>query len=170
MNRGLESLEGAEGSAPGRAGDTESINSIVLSIYESVSFRPGASPDWERLRSLFFPGALIVPPKRPELGVVTMDIEGFIERFKKSMETLNLERKGFIEAGIAARVDSFGAIAHVFSTYEARNTPEDAVPFLRGINSIQLLKDGGRYWVLALAWDVERDDNPLPARYLPGGE
>jgi hypothetical protein len=166
MNRGLE---GAEGAATDRAGDTATINSTVLSVYESVSFRPGGAPDWERLRSLFFPGAIIVPPKRAGAGVVTLDIEGFIERFKKSMETLNLEKEGFIEAGIAHRVESFGAIAHVFSTYEGRNTPEDAAPFLRGINSIQLLKEGGRYWVLALAWDVERDDNPLPAGYLPGG-
>jgi hypothetical protein len=58
-------------------------------------------------------------------------------------------------------------MAQVFSTYESRHALADAKPFARGINSIQLLKDGGRYWIVDVYWDAERPGFPLPARYLP---
>jgi prevent-host-death family protein len=55
---------------------------------------------------------------------------------------------------------------HVFSTYESRKT-KDGQPFQRGINSIQLIKDGNRYWVVTILWDVETPTSPIPASYLP---
>ena len=38
----------------------------------------------------------------------------------------------------------------------------DGKPFARGINSIQLLNDGHRWWIVTVYWDSERPDNPLP--------
>ena len=35
--------------------------------------------------------------------------------------------------------------------------------FARGVNSIQLMKDGGRWWVVTIFWDAEREGNPVPA-------
>ena len=54
-----------------------------------------------------------------------------------------LERDGFFEQEIARKVEAFGDFAHVWSTYEGRRTPADEKPFLRGINSIQLVRQGG---------------------------
>jgi hypothetical protein len=55
----------------------------------------------------------------------------------------------------------------VFSSYESKRTAQDAKPFSRGINSIQLLNDGKRWYVVTIFWDSERPDNPIPAKYLP---
>ena len=74
--------------------------------------------------------------------------------------------KGFYETEISRATEIFGNIAHAFSTYESRRRPQEA-PFARGINSIQLLHDGERWWVTAMVWDAERADNTIPARYLP---
>jgi hypothetical protein len=41
------------------------------------------------------------------------------------------------------------------------------IPFARGINSFQLLKDGDRYWIVNIFWDAESSDHPIPAHYLP---
>ena len=62
----------------------------------------------------------------------------------------------------------FGNVAHVFSTYESRRTASDPTPFSRGINSIQLMHDGARWWVVTIFWDSERPSNAIPAKYLPG--
>ena len=70
-----------------------------------------------------------------------------------------LQRPGLIQ--------QFGNIVHVWSTYESRHNADDATPFARGINSIQLLKDGDRYWIVNILWDSERPSNPIPAKYLP---
>ena len=58
-------------------------------------------------------------------------------------------------------------ITHAFSTYESRRTKDDAKPFARGINSIQLVNDGTRWWIVTVFWDSERPNNPIPAKYLP---
>jgi len=55
-------------------------------------------------------------------------------------------------------------MAQVFSTYESRHE-KDGAPFARGINSIQLLWDGGRWWVATILWDSERPDNPILPQY-----
>lgn len=74
---------------------------------------------------------------------------------------------GFREREIARREELFGNIAHVFSTYEGVREG-DPEPFVRGINSIQLLNDGSRWWIVSVYWQAEGPVNPLPARYLPG--
>jgi hypothetical protein len=78
-----------------------------------------------------------------------------------------LERDGFFEVEVNRVSERFGNVVHAFSTYESRRTLADAEPFMRGINSIQLLFDGTRWWVATVMWDSERPDNPIPERYLP---
>ena len=64
------------------------------------------------------------------------------------------------------RVEYFGSIAHVFSSYESFHTETDEEPFMRGINSIQLLNDGNRWWIVNIYWSQESKNNPIPEVYL----
>ncbi len=73
-----------------------------------------------------------------------------------------LEKEGFHEIGIAQRVEQFGNIAHVFTTYQAKHKLTDEKPIMRGINSIQLINDGTRWWVLNIAWSQETPESPIP--------
>lgn len=67
-------------------------------------------------------------------------------------------------------VEHFGNLAHVWSIYKSRITPpEGAEQIERGINSIQLLWDGRRWWMVNIFWDSERPGNPIPAEYAGGG-
>ena len=77
-----------------------------------------------------------------------------------------LEGQGFFEREVARRTEQFGHILHAFSTYEARHKAEDAKPFLRGINSIQLMNDGKRWWIVTVFWEAESAQTPLPEKYL----
>ena len=77
-----------------------------------------------------------------------------------------LETNGFFEREISKRVEKYGNIAHVFSTYESRHAKDDEKPFARGINSFQLMNDGKRWWIVTIFWQGEDDKNPLPAEYL----
>ena len=76
------------------------------------------------------------------------------------------EKGGFFESELARRTESFGNITHVWSTFESRRGTADAEPYTRGIYSVQLLKDGDRWWILSLSWDMERENNPMPEKYL----
>jgi hypothetical protein len=151
-------------SRPANSADVGSVDQILAALYGSVSGPPGPR-DWDRVRSLFAPGAFVAPVEHRADGGATsriMALEAFIERSSR-----NVSREGFYEKEIARRTDAFGSIVHVFSTYEARHSPDDPSPFRRGINSIQLLKDGNRYWVVSIYWDTEREGAPIPEPYLP---
>ena len=75
---------------------------------------------------------------------------------------------GFYEREIHRKTERFGNIVHAMSTYETYWSEDDAEPFMRGINSIQLLYRDGRWWVVTIFWDNESPENPIPAEYLPG--
>ena len=70
-------------------------------------------------------------------------------------------KNAFFEKSIVNNIQTFGTVTQVFSSYESRHNPGEA-PFARGINSIQLLNDGKRWWIVGILWDEERPDNPLP--------
>ena len=147
--------------------DLESIDAIIAATYDVISGPAGKPRDWERERSLFYPGARLMPTATVagrndvELAPQIVDVEDYIAR----VEPL-FEKSGFYETEIARRVESFGSIAHVWSTYESRHDPGDPEPFMRGINSIQLFNDGERWWVLSIYWQHESAQQPLPKQYL----
>jgi hypothetical protein len=143
--------------------DAASIDAIIGALYDVIS-GPAGDRDWDRMRSLFAPGARLIPIRVGEDGgaearMNSIDdyIEGAGPYFKES---------GFYETEIARTTESFDRLTHVFSTYESRHSPGEA-PFTRGINSIQLMKDGDRWWIVTVFWHSERPGEPIPAKYLP---
>jgi hypothetical protein len=148
--------------------DVKSMDAILAALYDVLSGPAGKKRDWDRFRSLFVAGARLIPmAKGADGGFETrvLDPEGYITRSAPF-----LEKQGFYEREIARKVESFGHIAHVFSTYDSRHEATDKTPFARGINSIQLLNDGKRWWIVTMYWDSERPDNPLPPQYLPSSK
>lgn len=74
---------------------------------------------------------------------------------------------GFFERSIANRIEAFGNLVHVWSTYESRHAEQDSQPFARGINSIQIVHAQGRFWIASILWDEERPGAALlPEKYL----
>lgn len=145
--------------------DASSVDAIVTALYASVSHGPEYEPNWDRLRDLFLPRANVVPPKRADAETFTvLDVDGFEQRIRRCIAGRREkgEQLGFTEREIARRENRFGNVCQVFSTYETVRAPKDPKPFARGIHSIQLVSDGQRWWIAALAWDNEREDNPIP--------
>jgi len=147
-----------------RDSDVASIDAILHALYDVISGPPGER-DWGRERHLMLPGARMIPTGwRPngDDALQVLDAEAYIASVRP-----HFREHGFFESEIARRVERFGDIAHVFSTYESRHRPDDAAPFVRGINSIQLLQRGGRWWVVTVFWQNESAAVPIPAQYLP---
>jgi hypothetical protein len=141
-----------------------SVDAIMKAVYDVISGPAGQKRDWDRMRSLFHPEARLVPMLEGKDGMraVHLTAEDYIRRSGPM-----LERGGFFEQEIARKADVFGDFAHVWSTYEARRAKSDEQPFLRGINSIQLVRQQARWWVLQILWEQEHDAGPIPPRYLP---
>jgi hypothetical protein len=140
--------------------DFATIDGIISAMYESISGNAGEPRQWDRDRALHHPKALLVParqaPGGPAAGVFDFD------EFVASRDGF-LASTDFYEVEIARKEFRFGAIAHVLSAYEARTAPAPAGKVLRrGVNSIQLMHDGERWWILSTVWDNEREGLTLP--------
>ena len=160
--------------------DVESIEAIIAAAYDSISGPAGKKRDWDRMRSLFISGARLIPTAkdagkhdvdlatgrvRPTGGLAPqiLDVDAYIARVEPFFATT-----GFYEKEVARRIEQFGQIAHVWSTYESRHDPSDVVPFMRGINSIQLFNDGSRWWILSIYWQHESPQHQVPEKYFQG--
>ena len=145
--------------------DVSTIETIITAVYDVISGPAGEKRDWERMRSLFIPEAVLMPsgqnPKTKEVGYRYWSLDEYIEKAGTS-----LEKDGFFEVEVARKVEQYGTIAHVFSTYESRRNQNDEKPFARGINSIQLLKGKDRWYVVSIFWMGETPDFPIPEIYL----
>src|SRR4029077_12736937 len=119
-------------SQPADPRDVESIDAIIAAAYDVISGPAGQKRDWNRERALFYPGARLIPtasiPGRNDVDLQPqiLDVEGYMARAEPLFE-----KAGFYETEIAGRVERFGRIPHVWSTYESRHNPDDAKPFMR---------------------------------------
>ena len=149
--------------------DVASLDAIMKAVYDVISGDAGRKRDWDRFRSLFHKDARLIPSgKNKDTGVVgarAFTPEEYITRSSPFME-----KEGFFERETARRVDQYGNIAQVFSTYESFHKKDDKTPFARGINSFQLLNDGKRWWVMTIYWQNETPDAPIPKEYLKNGK
>lgn len=146
--------------------DVQSVDAILGALYDVISGPAGQRRDWNRFRSLFAPHARLMPSRTLPNGradVAVLSVEDYATNVGP-----RLEAQGFFERELHRTTEAYGNILHAFSTYDSRRTADvNEKPFARGINSIQLLKDGDRWWVVSIFWDAERPGNEIPARYLP---
>jgi hypothetical protein len=146
--------------------DVETLDGIMTALYASISGPIGQERDFARFKSLFAPDGRLQPTSaRAPKGYASWTPEDYWGR-----NATRLAEIGFTEAEIGRQTQTFGNITHVFSSYESyrldQGEPEG--PFARGINSIQIIRHQDRFWILSLAWDSERPDNQIPAKYMGG--
>jgi len=142
--------------------DVSSSDAIIKALYDVIS-GPAGPRDWNRFQSLFIPEAHLIFSGKDKDGKPVHRAMTPVEYQERAGGFFLKE--GFFENAIANKVDRFGTVAQVFSTYESRHE-KGSKPFARGINSIQLMNDGTRWWVVSILWDSERPDNPIPQKYL----
>ncbi|HEY4099645.1 MAG TPA: hypothetical protein VGM20_02085 [Gemmatimonadales bacterium] len=144
--------------------DVASEDAIVAALYDVISGPACQDRDWDRFRGLFAPGGQLIPKEELDparFGIHAETPEEFADLAGPSMEHL-----GFFEKEVWHTGESFNGVVHRFSTYESRRAAGDAAPFARGINSIQMLYDGRRWWLVTVYWAAEQPGVPIPDRYL----
>jgi hypothetical protein len=160
---GLASAQNKAGTTA-RPEDVSSPSAIVGASYIAISGPPGQTLNLDRFRSLFLPQAQLVSVNvKDGQGVArVMTLQEFAD-----MVSARIGKDGHLEHEIAHRIEVYGNIANVWSTYESRKTSGDP-QVTRGINSIQLMNDGKRWWISGAQWQHETDETPIPSKYLAG--
>jgi hypothetical protein len=147
-----------------RAADVSTIDGMIDAWYGVISGPAGKPREWARDRTLYMKDLRFVDvgwskDGKPEPRIV--DHQAYVDGSDPGMT-----QRGFFEKEIHRVSQRFGPIAHVWSTYESRQT-ENGPIIARGINSIELFWDGKRWWIANGIWTDETKENPIPKEYLP---
>lgn len=137
--------------------DLAAIDEAITGVYAVISGPVGQARDFERMRSLFMPGAQL--HAMTAQGIRGGSLDDYIARSGPTLVS-----SGFTERELARRVEVYGDIAHAWSSYEGSFTgPEGKPGSVRGINSFQLARQEGRWLVQSIFWQAETPGSPLPA-------
>ena len=147
------------------AEDVSSLDNIIAALYNTISGDKGVKRDWDRFKNLFTEDARLMPSGKNKEGKTAYRIMSPDDYSSTSGKWL--EENGFHEVELLRKTEEYGSLVHVWSTYASYRTKEDQIPFMRGINSIQLMNDGERWWILHVYWLGESEALPLPKVYLP---
>jgi hypothetical protein len=135
-------------------GDEAEIGAVIDEMYAMIS-GPAGPRDWSRQANCFLPEARQVR--------TWVDAEDRPQKLSMSLDEYSANTRSFFDANpfyeveTSRRIDLFGNIAHVWSSYEARRSPDDDAPERRGINSIQLFRDPELGWrIIHMIWDNKR--------------
>ena len=85
-------------------------------------------------------------------GVFEFDQESYRVNFEAMIDSG--EMPSFWEGELWRETRQFGDMAHVLSAYETRRSRGGEV-MNRGVNSIQLFRRDGRWWISAMIWRRE---------------
>jgi hypothetical protein len=141
---------------------TATFPDLIKAVDDAVS-GPG-NKDRTCLRQVLTPDARLIPVSRGkddgQWAPHVFTVDDYITRVAKRGSD------AFYERQIRYSVDQYGHIAHLWSTYEIRETP-DGKATMRGINSMQAVFDGSQWKVIEILWQAESPEETIPSKYLP---
>ena len=138
-----------------RTQDEYAITRAIGDVYAVISGPAGKARDWERMKSLFTSDARLyaISTRRGMSGGTVAD---YITNNGE-----NLVKVGFTEKELARRIEIYGNLAQVWSSYHG--TSSDGSVNVRGINSFQLARQpDGRWLVHSILWQQENPTIKLP--------
>jgi hypothetical protein len=137
------------------------LEELTKALDDAVS-GPG-NKDRACLRDLMLHDARLTPVVKSPDGAFSprlLTVDDWINAVAKRGEA------AFYERQIKVTTDSYGHFAHLWSTYEIRDTP-DGKAGVTGINSVQAVNDGKRWHVISILWEPDTTAGPVPKKYLP---
>jgi len=145
-----------------------SAEGLAREVYSAVSATGGQTPDWNRVRSFFLPEAVVVlRTSRTAMSVFSLDgfVKDFVDFYERPMKigdkAVTPKVDGFTERVVQLKSWVFGDIAHVLVLYEA-HIPGSSRPPQQGVDSWELVRREGRWWIAAVTNEIVTPDRPVP--------
>ncbi len=155
-------IAGTITSANSQPADLSTIDGLIESLYASIS-GPAGERDWEFFHSLYKSNAIMGAMRMTPDGKVVYS--GFTPEEYVERNGPFFVENGFWEEELHRETHEYGELAHVFSSYEFRTENNGEEIRQRGINSLQLVYEVDRWWIVSIQWNAERDALPLPKKF-----
>jgi hypothetical protein len=133
---------------------------VVTGIYDLVSFEAGNVPDWDAVRSLFIPQAVVVL-RTSRQATTVFSVDGFVGDFINFVENTPAGANGFTEKILRMESLVFGDMANVLVLYEAHIIGSSRPP-QQGVDNFSLIRQDGRWWIVAVTNEIPTPERPVP--------
>ncbi len=153
------------GSAAIPADDRRAIRATLDGLYAAFGFDAGGEADWEGIRALCAEGAAFLAPASEGRPPRATGLDGFLADFRAWVASPSVAATGLHERITGVRLDGFGRIAHAFVAFEGY-APGDGRTLTRGLDSLQLVRDGGRWLLVSFTTQYESPELELPVRFV----
>jgi hypothetical protein len=123
--------------------EEKEVGKTIERLFGMLSFSDSSSARIDSLPSVFTSDGRLIANfgRKPIVYTVSEYIEGLHRSLRSGQLHSSNERE------LLRKVDVFGKIAHVLSTYELTMAGRDGTIVRRGLNSIQLLKQDGKWLI-----------------------
>ena len=145
--------------------DTRAVRETIERLYDAFCFDGRVEPDWNTQREIYLPNAVFVPPAAAGRQPVAEDLETFLGGFRDWVLAGEYAESGLHERIVGLRVDAFGGVAHAFVAFEGFR-PGEELAVTRGLDSIQLARDGEAWRLVSFATQYEGEGRELPPRFV----
>lgn len=140
------------------AKDVQSIDAIINAYYDVVS---GSSQEpWQFDRDKYIHSKSAV--------ITRLDENGKAESHSLEAEYIPLAlspKEDFYEIELKRKVNQFGNMTQVWSAFEIRTDPKTESN-IRGLNSIQLHYENGRWWIDSWTCEMESEKSAVVTEFM----
>lgn len=140
------------------AKDVKSIDAIINAYYDVVS--GSSSEPWEFERDKYIHSENAV--------IIRLDDNGKAESHTLEAEYIPIglsPKEDFYEKELKRKVSKYGNIAQVWSSFEIRTNPKTESN-IRGLNSIQLHYENGRWFIDSWTCEMESAKSPVVKEFM----
>jgi alpha-glucosidase len=147
--------------SPADGNHFETPEKLLTKFYQMITFPAGSQPNWNEVSKLFRKDAKIVMPSS-KTETTTYGFWSFFNEFAEFTEEQNF---GYQETVVSMKSQVYGNIAHVYVVYKSSYTDSNySVQY--GLDSIQLLKENGKWLIYSVIGQFPQDEKPLPMNLL----
>jgi hypothetical protein len=143
-----------------QAAQAGSAEDVVRALYRMVTFEAGKHVDWEQVKALFIPEAVIVlRASRTSMSVLNRN--AFVDDFVRFIREAKLEDQAFEETIVAIKTQETGEVARSTVHYAAR-IPSRERPAQHGIDVFLLMKTDGTWRIVSIVNEIVRPGVEVP--------
>ena len=140
------------------AEDVKSVDAIINAYYDVISGSSSEPWEFERDKYIHSKNAFIT----------RLDVNGKAETHSLEAEYIPIglsPKEDFYEKELKRTVSKYGSIAQVWSAFEIRTDP-NTESNIRGLNSVQLHYEKGRWFIDSWTCEMESEKNSVVSEFL----
>lgn len=138
------------------------IDKLTQQFYECICFTPERFPKYDELQELFYGDGKLIDGNFYQPMEFT--VQSYVQALMHQIADGNATFYSLQEISDVTEV--FGKMAQRTSVYEYTYTVEPVHPWKRGVNYIQYIFVDGKWKIVSMLWNDEKEELMIPESYL----